>query len=93
MFLKGSRYAKVAEYVVTDAQGVPHRCKKIRFIPPAPGAFQHTVKQSDRIDLIAFTYYHNPEKFWLIADANNVMVAEDLVEAGRQLIIPPDRTS
>ena len=36
--------------------------------------------------------YRNPEKFWLIADANDEMDPEDLLEPGRQLLIPPDRS-
>jgi hypothetical protein len=46
---------------------------------------------NDRLDLLAYHFYRNAEKFWLIADANDRMDPQDLVEVGRQVLIPPDR--
>ncbi len=93
MFSKSSRYARVGEYHVTGLDGVPHLCKKIRFIPPSAGVFRHTVREGDRLDLLAYRYYGDPEKFWLIVDANNVVLADDLLQPGRQIIIPPDTST
>lgn len=91
MIFKGSRYEKTGAYEVTDADGRKVQALKIRFVPPTPAGFLHTFKSGERLDLMAFNYYRNPEKFWLIADANNEMDPEDLLEPGRQLSVPPDR--
>jgi nucleoid-associated protein YgaU len=93
MIFKGSRYANVPVYTVTDARGRTVRALGIRFIPATPAGYLHTVTADDRLDLLANTFYRNPEKFWLIADANTAMDPDDLLQPGQQLRIPPDRTS
>jgi hypothetical protein len=92
MIFKGSRYQGVNIYTVTRPDGQTVTALRIRFIPPTPAGFFHTFSGDQRLDLIANQYYLNPEKFWLIADANTAMDPEDLLEPGRQLLIPPDRT-
>jgi nucleoid-associated protein YgaU len=91
MIFKGSRYERVGVYPATTADGRTVTALKIRFIPPTPAGFFHTYTADQRLDLLAFTFYRNPEKFWLIADANPAMDPEDLLEPGRPLRIPPDR--
>jgi nucleoid-associated protein YgaU len=91
MIFKGSRYASVGSYQARDASGRTVTALKPRFIPPTPAGFLHTFTADERLDIIAFKFYNNPEKFWLIADANTEMDPEDLLEPGRQLPIPPDR--
>jgi hypothetical protein len=92
MIFKGSRYQGVNVYSMTRSDGQTVAAFRIRFIPPTPAGFFHTFSGHQRLDLIANQYYRNPEKFWLIADANTAMDPEDLLEPGRQLLIPPDRT-
>jgi len=93
MIVKGSRYEKVGIYEAVDADGNAVKALKLRLIPETPAGYQHLFKSGDRLDLLAYTYYRNSEKFWLIADANPEMDPDDLVaEPGRQLLIPPDRT-
>lgn len=92
MIFKGSRYQNVGTYQVTAGSGKTVTALKIRFIPPAPAGFLHTFTADQRLDLVAYKFYRNPEKFWLIADANSEMDPDDLQEPGRQLLIPPDRT-
>lgn len=92
MIFKGSRYEKVGVYQVTTESGQIVNALAIRFIPPTPAGYLHTFTSDERLDLLAFTFYRNPEKFWLIADANTEMDPDDLLEPGRQLRIPPDRT-
>ena len=92
MIFKGSRYQGVNVYTVTRPDGQTVTALRIRFIPKTPAGFFHTFSGHQRLDLIASQYYLNPEKFWLIADANTAMDPEDLLEPGRQLLIPPDRT-
>ncbi len=93
MIFKGSRYVNVPVYTVTDARGRTVTALGIRFIPATPAGYLHTVTADDRLDLLANTFYRNPEKFWLIADANTAMDPDDLLQPGQQLGIPPDRTS
>ncbi|HEX3151320.1 MAG TPA: hypothetical protein VHR66_24795 [Gemmataceae bacterium] len=91
MITKGSRYEKTGAVEVTDAVGRKFKTLRIRLIPPTSAGFLHTFKSGERLDILAFNFYRNPEKFWLIADANTEMDPEDLLEPGRQLRIPPDR--
>lgn len=92
MLFKGSRYEKVGVYQVTDENGRTVSVLGIRFILPTPAGYLHTFTADQRLDLLAYKFYRNPEKFWLIADANTEMDPDDLLEPGRQLRIPPDRT-
>ena len=93
MIFKGSRYENVGVMTVTDARGRATMALKIRFVPPTPAGFRHTVLASDRLDLMAYHYYRNPEKFWLLADANEAVDPEDLLEVGRSILVPPDRSA
>jgi hypothetical protein len=93
MIFKGSRYETVGTYDVTGPSGETIKALLIRYIPDTPAGFRHTVTSGERLDLLANTYYHQPLKFWLIADANNALDPEDLVSSpGQQVLIPPDRS-
>jgi nucleoid-associated protein YgaU len=92
VIFKGSRYQNVATYQIAAPGGRTVTVLKIRPIPPTPAGFIHVVTAGDRLDLLSYQFYRNPEKFWLIADANTEMDPEDLLQPGRQLLIPPDRT-
>jgi nucleoid-associated protein YgaU len=92
MIFKGSRYANIASYQATNADGNTVTALKTRFIPATPAGYFHTYTADQRLDHIAYKFYRNPEKFWLIADANNEMDPEDLLEPGRALAIPPNRS-
>jgi len=91
MIFKGSRYEKVPTYEVTTADGRQIRALTSRPIPNPPAGFFHTVGAEDRLDLLAYRYYGNAQKFWVIADANDELDPEALLVPGRQLRIPPDR--
>lgn len=91
MLFKGSRYQDVKTYRVTAPDGQTIVVLGIRPIPPTPAVFLHTFTAGERLDIVAFNFYQNPEKFWLIADANTEMDPEDLQVPGRTLKIPPDR--
>jgi hypothetical protein len=65
-----------------------------RRIVPQPGApnfatiASHSVRQGDRLDLIAAKYLGDPLIFWLICDANGAIEPADLVATiGRVLSI------
>lgn len=94
MIFKGSRYEKVARlaYTVTDADGIQHRVIPMRVIRPTAATVSHVMRSGERLDLLAFQYYRNAEKFWLIADANQAMDPEDLLAPGLPVMVPPDRS-
>lgn len=88
MFAKGSRYEMVPDAVYIDPSGREIVYKRLRLIPAAPALQVHTVRHEERLDLIAFQYYQDPEQFWRVCDANVSLRPEDLEEAGRRLLIP-----
>jgi hypothetical protein len=90
MFAKASRYETVADAVWTDPARREIVYKRLRVIPPPGPAVQgHLVSRGDRLDLIAFRFYRDPEQFWRICDGNIAMRPDDLVaELGRRLVIP-----
>jgi nucleoid-associated protein YgaU len=91
MFFKGSRYEHVKDYVAVDARGNRNRVKRIRRIPQQPEkALTYIVKEGDRLDLLAYAYYGDPTKFWLICDANQAMFPADLLVPGKRIIIPKE---
>ncbi len=87
MFSATSRYAGVADGVYRDANGREFAYKLLRITPDAPALLLHTVVQEDRLDLIANTYYTDPEQFWRVCDANDAMRPDDLLQVGSQLKI------
>jgi hypothetical protein len=92
MFAIGSRYQSVPTGVFTDRQvgRVPYVL--LRVTPDASSIQAHIVTQGDRLDLLASTYYNDPEQFWRICDGNNVMRPDDLTsQVGRRLRIPLQR--
>lgn len=71
MFTRGSRYRNLPESSPVDAAGERLRGKDLREIPPPlDWPFRHTVREGERLDLLAFKYYGEPTKWWQIADAN-----------------------
>jgi len=88
MFASNSRYINVADGVYVDANGRQRVYKTLRVIPDAPTLQVHSVVQDDRLDLLAFTFYRDPEQFWRICDANLALRPDDLLQVRRQLQIP-----
>ena len=95
-FPTDSRYIGSAtlSYVTPVGQSITYLAR--RFVP-RPGApnfstvAQHTVRQGDRIDLIAAKYLGDPLLFWLICDANETIFPDDLMVPGRVLRIPRNK--
>ena len=92
MFFKGSRYQPVPTLTRTDSAGREVVYKGIRFIPPTPPRFGHELSQSDRLDLVSYRYFRDPQLFWRICDANRALAPQALLDTvGRRLVIPlPD---
>ena len=64
---------------------------KRRFVPPArrfAPLQEYRVTEGDRLDNITHRYLGDPERFWQICDANNVMQPDELTETvGRKIRI------
>jgi hypothetical protein len=83
-FPTASRYYATGTLQYTDANGNNITYLAPRFVPQ-PGAAnyaiiaQHTVKQGDRLDLLAAKYLGDPLLFWLLCDANGAVSPDDLL--------------
>ena len=89
MFARTSRYASVAEATFQDPSGRQIAYKLLRITPATTPMTTHAVAQGDRLDLLSYQYYGDPEQFWRICDANNAQWPDDLTaQAGVQLVIP-----
>lgn len=89
MFFRGSRYEGVEEAIFVSPAGQEIRYKRLRFTPDARALQSYRVAQQDRLDLIAFRFYQDPEQYWRICDANRAFLPADLTrETGFRLIIP-----
>jgi hypothetical protein len=89
MFFRGSRYEPVPDAEMTTPSGRTIRYKRVRFIPETRSTFAHRVADGERLDLIAYQSYKDPEQFWRICDANLATDPEELVLVpGRRLLIP-----
>jgi hypothetical protein len=61
-----------------------------RFLPSADRFIvlrDHIVSAGERIDNITATYLNDPEQYWRICDANNVMHPSESEQMGRRLRI------
>jgi hypothetical protein len=88
MFAPGSRYENVPDALHVAPDGRELRYKLLRPIPAAPALAEHVVAQGDRLDLLAFRYFGDPEQFWRLCDANRALDPAELAEPGRRLVVP-----
>jgi nucleoid-associated protein YgaU len=92
-FPTDSRYYgfKVQQYTAPNGQVIAYLARRIVPQPGAPNFAtinQYTVRQGDRLDLIAAKYLGDPLMAWLICDANGAIRPHDLVATpGRTLAI------
>jgi hypothetical protein len=89
MFSRGSRYERVPTDVYLDRGGRQRPYVLLRTFPPAAlTQQQHTFAEHERLDLLAFTFFADPEQFWRICDANRTLRPDSLEVVGRRLHIP-----
>lgn len=86
-----SRYQGIAVASLEAADGTLIAYLRRRLVP-SPDRFvliqEHTVTQGERVDTIAALYLGDPEQFWRLCDANNVLRPEELIETiGRRIRI------
>ena len=84
-FPTDSRYygSSTLSYTGPDGETVTYLARRIVPQSGAPNyatVAQHTVKQGDRLDLLAAKYLGDPLIFWLICDANGAIRPGQLVE-------------
>jgi nucleoid-associated protein YgaU len=94
MFFDGSRYQRVLDALFTDGTGRATQLKRTREPVATQLALIYQLREGDRLDMLAQRFFHDPRKWWLIADANpDVLTPEQLLVPGRQLNIPKDRNA
>jgi nucleoid-associated protein YgaU len=94
MFFDGSRYLRVPDATLTDGTGRAAPLKRTREPAAVADVLVYQVRAGDRLDALAFKFYRDARKWWLIADANSdVLAPELLLEPGRLLQIPADRNA
>ena len=90
-FSLSSRYRNVPVSTMEKENGDTIAFLNRRFVPPAESFFllkEHTVSEGERVDHIANEYLGDPERFWQICDANNVIDPDELIEnAGNKIRI------
>lgn len=57
-------------------------------IPIEELPFFYQVRQGDRLDTLSQLFYNTPNKWWVIAKANNLVNGSIAVQEGTQLFIP-----
>lgn len=82
-FPPSSRYSGIDTATMEGRNGEPLVYLRRRIVPPAEKFYvlqEHTVKEGERLDNITAEYLGDPERFWQICDANNVLEPETLTE-------------
>ncbi|MEA2114331.1 MAG: LysM domain-containing protein [Thermodesulfobacteriota bacterium] len=90
-FPENSRYHSVEITTLEQTGQEPIAYLKRRFVPPAERFAviqEHTVVEGDRVDNVAAQHLGDPELYWRLCDANNVMRPDELTEkAGAKIAI------
>jgi len=89
MFFDGSRYLRVKDMSVEAPDGTARTIKRVRPLARLREALTYKVKEGDRLDLLAFTFFHSSRRWWTIADANpHVLHPDELLKPGTVLRVP-----
>lgn len=92
MFEPESRYTDIENAKLTTEDGREIAYKKRRFLPQGedmPVLVEVLVVEGDRLDLIAERTLGRADQSWRVADANNSMHPDELIdEPGRVLKVP-----
>lgn len=82
------RYERFLTFI-KDSDG-SNRYESIRYPSfPARETDQYIVtKELDRLDILAYEFYNDTEKWWIIARANNLPPGTFRIPAGSRLRIP-----
>lgn len=91
MINRRSRYARTAVLTADDGRGSTQQVLDLRETPATRAVLRVVATDADRLDLLAFTYYRDPTRFWRICDAVSVLDPFDVLVPGHPVPIPPDR--
>jgi hypothetical protein len=91
MFDSDSRYSQLTPLTVPGPAGTPVQIAPIRLIPGTTPVIARRIKLGDRPDLLAYEFYKEPQLFWRIADANEVMRPSELIATPGSLIGIPTK--
>jgi hypothetical protein len=85
-FPTDSRYhgSSTLQYTSPNGEVITYLARRFVPQPSAPNfakIAQHTVKQEDRLDLLASKYLGDPLLFWLLCDANGAIRPDELLES------------
>lgn len=86
---EGSRYTNIYSYD-EEKDGKTITAFNIRELPKIDftDSIKHTWIESDRLDLLAYAYYGDPQYWWFILDANPQYFEEYEINNGDILLIP-----
>lgn len=87
MVFEGSRYANGNLYFDADTKS-PYIVIEDLTIEANSIDFYYQYKQWDRLDILAKTFYGNPQKKWIILNANPQYTTEFDIKAGDVILIP-----
>ena len=93
VFPTDSRYhgSGTLSFIRPDGQSITYLARRIVPQPGTPNfatIATHTVKQGDRLDLLASKYLADPLMYWLLCDANGALEPNALIDtSGKTLNI------
>ena len=89
---KEARYERTRPFLGEGGKPAPFEGRRPRPITPVVGVLEYTVKEGDRLDLLALHFYNNPRRWWRILDANpQILFGADLMledHVGETIQIP-----
>ena len=87
-----SRYREALPFAAANASQTAFRGMRPRHIGNATGVLEYTIKEGDRLDLLAQYFYVDSRKWWRILDANpDILFGADLMlddAVGETILIP-----
>lgn len=87
---RNSRYRSAGKYQVTDKNGDVERVMEPREFPTKIfGCIPHLMKAEDTFESLAFKYYGDGNKWYVIADANPQVFFPLDAQPGMVISIPP----
>ncbi len=87
-----SRYKNALAFAGVDGAEPEFKGFRPRRIGTATGVLEYTIKEDDRLDLLALYFYVDSRKWWRILDANpDIVFGADLTldeSIGETILIP-----